>query len=121
MTRRLTFLITLLIALAVRFSPVRASVETEGQIVPPAGAAVDQVISTTGDGTISTPSFGTKVPGEVIVAFAASDGPRSGEQTLTVSGAGLPWSLVRRANGQLGTSEIWMAVAPSVLSGISVT
>jgi hypothetical protein len=39
---------------------------------------------------------------------------------LTVSG-GLPWKLVRRANGQHGTAEIWSAVATEALSSVTIT
>jgi hypothetical protein len=86
-----------------------------------AAVAVDQVVSADGSGATSTPAFSTTSPGELIVAFAASDGPTSGRQTLTVSGAGLSWSLVRRANTQLGTAEIWMATAPAALTNVTVT
>ena len=55
------------------------------------------------------------------MAFAASDGPSPGTQTLTVSGAGLTWTLVRRVNTQAGTSEIWRTTAPAVLTNVSVT
>jgi hypothetical protein len=73
-----------------------------------------------GRGTVTTPVFSTALPGELLVAFVASDGP-SGTQTATVSGAGLTWTLARRANGQLGTSEVWTARASSLLSNAQVT
>ena len=38
-----------------------------------------------------------------------------------VSGAGLTWTLVQRANSQLGTAEIWTATAASVLTSATVT
>jgi hypothetical protein len=56
----------------------------------------------------------------LLVAFAAADGGASA-QTLTVSGGGLPWKLVRRANGQHGTAEIWSAVATQALSSVTIT
>jgi hypothetical protein len=40
---------------------------------------------------------------------------------LTVSGAGLVWTLVQRANTQAGTAEIWRATAPAPLSNVVVT
>jgi hypothetical protein len=82
---------------------------------------VNQQASVDGAGTITTPAFATSSPGELLVAFVASDGPATGRQTLTVSGAGLPWSLVRRANAQAGTAEIWTARASGVLSNVTVT
>ena len=42
-------------------------------------------------------------------------------QTATVSGGGLTWSLVRRANTRPGTSEIWKATAPASAAGVAVT
>src|SRR5205823_3186784 len=38
-----------------------------------------------------------------------------------VSGAALTWTLVVRANGQSGTSEIWRAFAPSPLTNVTIT
>ncbi len=73
-----------------------------------------------GRGTVTTPVFSTALPGELLVAFVASDGP-SGTQTATVSGAGLTWTLAKRANGQLGTSEVWTAWASSLLLNAQVT
>jgi hypothetical protein len=76
-----------------------------------------------GPGAQTTPAFSTTTPGEVLVAFATSDGPTSGvnNQLLTVSGAGLTWTRVARAATQRGVSEIWTATAPTVLSGVTVT
>ena len=42
-------------------------------------------------------------------------------QTATVSGGGLSWSLVRRANAQPGDSEIWAAPVAYPTTSISVT
>ena len=82
---------------------------------------VDQIVSIDGTSPVSTPAFSTSATGETLLAFAASDGPASPAQTLTVSGAGLNWSLVERAHGQNGTSEIWQATAPTLLTGVTVT
>ncbi len=57
----------------------------------------------------------------MLVAFATSDGPTSPAQTLTVSGAGLTWSLVKRVNAQGGTTEIWTATAAGTLSNAAAT
>src|SRR5207245_1203663 len=62
----------------------------------------------------------TTAAGDVLVAFVGADGPTSG-QTATVTGAGLTWTLVRRTNTRPGTSEIWRAVAPAVLTNVTVT
>ena len=87
---------------------------------PPA-LAVDKTVFSDGSGTRTTAAFSTSAPGEVLVALAASDGPTTGGQTLTVSGAGLSWTLVKRANTQFGTAEIWAATATSQLSSVTVT
>ncbi len=69
----------------------------------------------------TTPAFSTMSTGDLLLAFVSADGPTSGGQTATVSGAGLSWSLVRRANTRFGTSEIWKAVAPGRLTDARVT
>ena len=88
---------------------------------PPPGITVDQTVFSEGSGARTTPAFTTTAAGEVLLAFAASDGPSTGAQTLTVSGAGLTWTLVRRANTRAGTSEIWKATAVTTLTNATVT
>jgi len=73
-----------------------------------------------GKGAVTTPAFTTATPGELLVAFVASDGGNPG-QTATVSGAGLTWTLAKRANAQLGTAEVWTARAPGALTNVQVT
>jgi uncharacterized repeat protein (TIGR03806 family) len=111
-------------------SPAAGTLEATGSVVnlvvssgpPPAGLAVDQVFSADGNGGVSTPSFGIWNAGELLVAFVASDGPAylSG-QSVNVSGSGLTWTLVNRANSEYGDSEIWYAFVPTPSSNISVT
>ena len=73
--------------------------------------------------TIASPALTTSKPGEMLLAFVASDGPNAGSsQTIkAVSGGGLTWTLRGRANGQAGTAEIWQAVAPTVLTNVKIT
>jgi hypothetical protein len=79
-------------------------------------------VSVHGSSAVTTPSFQTAASGETLLAFASSDGPKgAGKQTVKVSGAGLTWTLVKRANGQSGDAEVWQATAPSVLSSATVT
>jgi hypothetical protein len=86
------------------------------------GAAVDQSVTRTGVGTVSTAPFSTAAADETLVAFVGSDGPSgAGKQTATVSGAGLTWVLVRRSNGRSGDAEIWTATAAGQLTGATVT
>ena len=40
---------------------------------------------------------------------------------MSVTGGGLAWTLVSRANTQLGVSEIWTATTPTSRTGITVT
>jgi hypothetical protein len=73
-----------------------------------------------GQGTMTTPSFSTSTQGDLLVVFVAYDGPSNSPQTATVSGAGLPWTLLKRSNSQAGTAEIWFAKAPDFLSAATV-
>src|SRR5205085_341769 len=83
---------------------------------------VDKTVSVDGTGARTTPLFSTAAAGEVLVAFAASDGPSAANaQSLTIGGAGLTWTRVRSIAGRPGVVEIWTATAPSVLTSVSVT
>jgi beta-lactam-binding protein with PASTA domain len=87
----------------------------------PAAPTIDKVVGADGVSARTTTPFSTSGPGEFLVAFVACDGPASGAQTATVSGAGLTWTLVRRANVRPGTAEIWTARAPLQLNNVTVT
>jgi hypothetical protein len=67
--------------------------------------------------TVTTTTAGPTL----LVAFAAADGPKGPQQTLTVSGGGLVWTRVQRANNQRGTAEIWRAMATGPLTGAVIT
>jgi hypothetical protein len=72
--------------------------------------------------TATTPAFNTAMGGEVLFAFVSADGPpAAASQSATVSGAGLTWRLLKRANAQYGDSEIWTATAPNVITNATVT
>jgi len=85
------------------------------------GITQDVSVQQTGTGPTTTPAFSTSSARELLLAFVGSDGPVGGGQTASVSGAGLRWSLVVRANGQAGDAEVWQATAPSALSEATVT
>ncbi len=72
--------------------------------------SIDATKSVDGRSAVTTAALGASQTGDLLLAFVSSDG-LSG-QTATVSGGGLTWSLVRRANTRLGTSEIWKARPP---------
>ncbi|NML17312.1 Ig-like domain-containing protein [Azohydromonas caseinilytica] len=88
---------------------------------PPNAIRIDALASRDGSDAMTTPPFSTTDKSDLLVAFVAYDGPRDIRQAARVSGAGLAWRLVMRANTQLGTSEIWAAKASFVLSRVTVT
>ena len=88
------------------------------QVSAPA-LAVDQTITQNGNGKITTASFSTAGP-RLLIAFVSSDGPAA-KQSATVTGAGLTWTLVRRANTEGGTAEIWSATAAAPLINATIT
>jgi YVTN family beta-propeller protein len=92
---------------------------TVSVITPPQPFGTDQTITKNGNSTVTTPAFSTTGP-RLLVAFTSSDGP-STRQTTTVTGAGLTWVLVKRANAKGGTAEIWTAQATGPLTNATVT
>jgi beta-lactam-binding protein with PASTA domain len=83
---------------------------------------VDRLVFSEGLGKRTTAAFSTIAPGELLVAFAASDGPAApNAQSLTISGAGLTWTRRARAASQSGDSEIWTAIAPTPLTNVTVS
>lgn len=95
----------------------------------PAAAAVplatDRIVSThqsTPSTRIVSPAFTTSQPNELLIAFVMSDGPQSSAAAFSsVVGGGLSWRLRERTNARPGTTEIWQAVAPTVLTNATVT
>src|SRR4029079_18902407 len=88
----------------------------------PISPVLDVQVSANATGTTATtPAFSTAQTGEALVAFVAADGPLGAAQTVTVSGAGLTWTLAARSNGQAGDSEVWTATAAAKLRGVTVS
>jgi hypothetical protein len=91
-----------------------------------AAVSVDKTVTTHQSAaakTIVSPALTTSAAGELLLAFVSSDGP-SGAGSISfsgVTGGGLTWHLVRRANAQAGTAEIWAASAPAVITNATVT
>ena len=88
-----------------------------GSVAAPADASPVIVAKTVksaenrSDALASTPI--TARTGVQLVMLVASDGPESGTQRMrSVSGCGLTWSFVGRANRQAGVAEAWSADAP---------
>ncbi len=84
---------------------------------PGAGLALNRTVNVRGRGTVTTAAFNA-LAGEQLVVFVSSDGTAG--QTATVTGGGLTWTLAKRSNTQLGTSEIWVAKATTAISGVTV-
>ena len=106
-----TLLATVLLLLATQ--SIRGSVAID------ATASGDRSTAST---TTATPAFSTSSGNELLLAFIATDYLSGANTTVrSVSGAGLTWVLVVRANAQRGTSEIWRAFAPTRLSNVAVT
>lgn len=93
-------------------------------IAAPVPPTVDTVVSVddqhSGDG-VTAPNLRTAGPGELLLAFVSADGPRAPTQAATaVTGGGLDWSLVKRANETWGTAEVWQAFAPAASTDVTV-
>ena len=72
--------------------------------------------------TVVSPAFSTVASNELVLAFVSTDYGSGVNTSVTgVTGAGLTWALVGRANVQRGTSEIWRAFAAAPLTGVTVT
>jgi len=82
---------------------------------------LDKTVFVDGKGARTTGPLVTAAQGELLVAFVSADGPTTAAQSAVVTGGGLVWSLVRRANTQFGTAEVWQARAGVALSSIAVT
>ncbi len=74
-----------------------------------------------GASPLTTDAFQTLFAGETLLAFVSADGPQSGRQTASVSGGGLQWKLVSRANSQPGDAEVWEAVATTATTVSPIT
>jgi uncharacterized protein YjdB len=89
--------------------------------VPRLPLSIDASVSADGlsaSTTIKSPSFSTSAGNELILAFVSADYTTGANTTVSgITGAGLTWSLVVRANTQSGTSEIWRSLALSPVSG----
>jgi len=106
---------------AANFTAVSSSVSvTVDNTHPPLPIVKEATVSVDGPGTITTPSFSTATASDLLVAFVGYDGPATGLQSATVTGAGLTWTRVQQSNTQAGTSEIWTARPAGTLSNATV-
>lgn len=92
---------------------------------PVSSLTIDRTVSgnhSSATKSVTTQSFSTANPNELLVAFVSADSnPTIGNTVTAISGAGLQWQLVARANSVPGDAEIWRAFAPAVLSNVTVT
>jgi RHS repeat-associated protein len=86
--------------------------------------ALDQQVSAdqaSHSSKLTSPAISTRTSGELLLAFISATGPSPGSQTITaVSGAGLVWKEVARANHKPGTAEVWQAYAATPVTGATV-
>ena len=92
---------------------------------PPNPLAIDVTTSAdknTSSTTAVSPPFSTTQANELLLAFISCDSNPAGGMTVTgVTGGGLTWALVKRANTQPGDAEIWRAFATTTLTNATVT
>jgi hypothetical protein len=114
-----TFTVSATNAIGTGLASTPSNAVTPGAVGP---ITVDKTVFTDGSGTMNSPSITTSTANDLLVAFVSSDGPAgSGQQTFTVTGAGLTWTLAKRSNSQSGDSEIWWARASGTLTSQTVT
>jgi len=100
----------------------RLRVTVENPAPPMTCFVLQHQVSVHGHGQVTTPPFHTATAGETLVAFVGGDGPAGPrQQSATVTGAGLKWRLVKRANASSGDSEVWVATAPRILTAAQVS
>jgi len=81
----------------------------------------DVIASVDSYGPLATPSITTSANSELLAAFVSYDGPNGINQTASVTGGGLTWTLRSRSNKQAGTAEVWTTTAPNTPFTATVT
>jgi hypothetical protein len=74
-----------------------------------------------GASPVTTDPFQTVIAGETVLALVSADGPQNSRQTASVSGGGLTWKLVSRANARPGDAEVWEVVATTATTVSPIT
>jgi hypothetical protein len=89
---------------------------------PPSSLPLAVAASTFSDGAGARTAGLTGLKGgNLLLALVGADGTSGTPQSVALSSPGLTWSMVRRANGSAGTSEIWKAVLPASSTSVSAT
>jgi len=98
-----------------------ASVASAASAAPVAVVATSSTMQTTAKSSFVAAPVSTSAAATMLL-LVASDGPSSGAQSIrSVTGCGLTWSLVKRANSSLGVSEAWTATAAAAVSRCTPT
>jgi len=90
-------------------------VSTGPELAAPVVGVVVRTFGTVDNTIITSPTTGAIAANTLLVAFISANNGNSGSPNTIVnsiqtqSGAALNWTLVQRANAQLGTAEIWSA------------
>lgn len=91
---------------------------------PPSPLVIDTVVfgdrSSPGSSIASSP-LSTSSANELLLALVGVSASSAGQTVTGVNGGGLTWTLAKRTNVQLGTAEVWRAIAPTILSNVTVT
>jgi hypothetical protein len=96
---------------------------TVGNVAPPPSTdplSVAATASSDGSGPRTASLSGLK-GGNLLLALVGTDGPQGPGHTASVSGGGLTWTFVRRANASSGSAEVWKAVLPTSSTSVSAT
>jgi hypothetical protein len=102
-------------------APQKVSLELSLTVEQPSSPTPSFEVETSGYGTLVSPPISTNAGGELLVALVSSDGPVAVPQSVSISGAGLNWSLARRVDSQAGDAEVWVATAQEPLSNATVS
>ncbi|MEN3360305.1 MAG: hypothetical protein V7637_4287, partial [Mycobacteriales bacterium] len=95
--------------------PATVSITVTPVVTPPPATTptLDSRVSAdqrTAGNHITAPALTAHTGHELLLAFVTADGPGASPQRVTaVTGGGLTWTLVRRANATGGTTEVWQA------------
>jgi hypothetical protein len=105
-------------AVTVNGANMTANFTSTAQLVIDKTASTDRSTAST---SLVSPAFTTTSTNELLLAFVSSDAKSAGITVSAMTGGSLTWTMVKRTNTQLGTSEVWRAFAPAILTNATVT
>lgn len=93
-----------------------------GTVRPPATDRVGAANETVRGSKITSHAITTRHARELVLAFISAGGPAKSAQSVTsVTGGGLAWKLVARADARQGTAEVWQASTTTALKSATIT